>query len=163
MGNKRIIIIVIFFFIVGIFSISISTSDFFFTTKYYKTPIKAYNADSTYDALYGNTSVQKEIGRISLDNKTCLFVGEIDENNFVVNEMDVKNGKYSSKGISYFYDSSETLDDTKGNVTTISNDYVKWNIFYSKSNAESIANAFSIKSFTLSNGIEFYIVLTQGD
>lgn len=167
MSKNKIILIVVFLFIVGIFSFSISTGNFFFTTKYYDNPIEAYNADSTYNALYGNTSVKKEIGRIILDNKTYLFIGEIDNNNFVVNEMDVKNSKYSSKGINYFYDISEISEDTVENVTNISNGCVKWNVSYKKPKIEIVSNTLSVETFTLSDGRNFYVVLetvkTQGD
>ena len=155
MSNKK-IIIVILLFILGVFSISISTGNFFLTTEYYKTPIEAYNVDGSYNAVYGDTSVKREVGLISLDNNTCLFIGEIDKNNFVVSELDVKNDKYSSKGIRYFYDSNEMLNNLEVNLTKLSTGYVNWSIL-NKSDAESVANAFSTKSFTLSNGKEFYL------
>ena len=160
MKNKK-VLIVIFLFIVGIFSISISTDNFFFTTKYYKTPIEAYNSDGTYHAIYGDTSAKKEVGLILLDNKTCLFIGEIDNNNFVVSELDVKKDKYSSRGMRYYYDINEVSYTTDENVTKISNGIIKWGIYYNKSQAESVSNAFSIKSFALSNENEFYLVLVE--
>ena len=101
--------IIVAAFVVGLFSCSITIGDFFFTTKYFKTPIDAYNDYATIHAIYGNTRAEKEIGLLLLDDETGLFIAKLYDdqvynNRIVIDEMKIKNGRYVSKGISYLCD-----------------------------------------------------------
>lgn len=75
MKKGKVIIIVAVLFLIGIFSITMSSNDFFLTTKYYETPLDAYNADSAYSAIHGETKADREIGVFMLDEK-MLFLSE---------------------------------------------------------------------------------------
>ena len=123
MKKYKVGIIVIICFMVGIFSFTISTGDFFFTTKYYKKPLSAYNASSAY-----NDRAEREIGLLMLDSENCLFIGELDDNGFVVNEMILKKRGYVSKGRTFFYDFGDSSGETSKNSTAVSNGQVNWGV-----------------------------------
>lgn len=159
MKKQRVGIIIVILVLIGVFSVSISMGGFFFTTKYYNTPIDAYNADAAYSPLYGDTKVRKEIGTKVLDGETCLFIGEVDENRFIINEMDVKNGRYASKGTTFFYDLREGSDGTNRNQTNTSNGYVKWAVLYSQEETERLSDVASAELYACSNGQNIYLVL----
>ncbi len=86
--ENRKFFIIILALIIFICCITITIGDFFFTTQYYKNPINAYNATATNDIITGaSDEAVAVLDLISLDDNNCLFLGKIDENRFVVNEM----------------------------------------------------------------------------
>lgn len=159
MKKYKILIVIAILFVIGVFSITISTGNFFFATKYYKTPIEAYNSNSTYDAILGDTSAKIEVGILMLDDDTCIFIGEIDENCFVADEMSVKDNRYASKGYSIFYNLREESDGMNKNSTKISNGYVEWAVLYSQEDVDKLLNVDSTKIYTLTTGDNIYVVL----
>lgn len=160
MNKRRIGIFVFILVLLGVFSVSIYLGDFFFTTKYYKTPIEAYNADSTYNPTYGDAAADREIGVVSLDDSNCLFIGELNEDCFVVAEMAVKDGRYAAKGMSVFYDLSEESDGMNGSYqTNIADGYVRWAVMYSQSEVEKLSDVLSVESYMHSNGHIIYLVI----
>lgn len=154
-----IVVAIVILLFIGIFSVTLSKGNFFFTTKYYSKAIDAYNAECTYNAVYGDTTVEKEIGLFLLDNENCLFIGEINENCFAVNEMKIKNGRYASEGSTFFYDLREPSDRANSNSTNTANGCVKWAAVYSQEEIDQLSNAASVDSFTNTNGCDIYIVM----
>lgn len=159
MKRYKIGIIIVILFVIGVFSFTISTKDIFFTTNYYKNPLDAYNATSTYDALYGTTTAKRQIGILSLDDNNHLFIGEINENCFVVDEIESKNGKYASKGSAIFYNLDEKSDKESSNLTQVSNGYVKWAIMYNENEIVNLSNVVSIHPYTLTDTQTIYLVI----
>ena len=64
--------------------------DVFFTLQYYVTPLDAYNNNCTYDIVYGETKVTRQIGLHTLDEENCLFIGQLNADCFVVAELSIK-------------------------------------------------------------------------
>ena len=157
--KKHKAILVGFLFVIGIFSISISTATFFFTTKYYSSPLIAYNETAGYNAIYGETVACNQLGLFLLDNETCLFLGELDENRFVVNEMYIKDKKYASNGSSVFYDLRESSDGLNRNSTQTASGCVEWSIAYTQEEINTLINILSIKTYTLTSGCEVHLVI----
>ncbi len=145
--------------LLGFGSITISFKDFLFTTRYYKTPLKAYNAGSGYDAILGDTSADKEMGLCQLDDTTALFLGEIRQNLFVVDEMQSKNGKYASKGLSIFYDLEEESDGPNKNTTRTESQTVSWSILYTRAEVENAVDVKRVETYTHSGGQKIYLVV----
>ena len=157
--NKKLIITFTFILIILV-SITLSFGDFFFTAQYYKDPLKAYNENCTYDIVYGETKATKQIGIQTLDEENCLFIGELNEQCFVVAEMSLKNGKYAFKGTSMLYDIKEGNDDMNTqNQTSILSGTVSWAIIYNESVLGSLLNIASINSYELSDGHTIYLVI----
>lgn len=159
MKKYKIVIIVVSLFIIGVFSVSVSTGNFFFATKYYKTPLKAYNAGAAYDAVYGNTKASKEIGLLNFDDKNALFLGELTENSFVAAQMKLKDGRYAAEGTAIFYDFNEDSNLSNYNQTDTVNGHKKWAITYDKSDTENLSGVSHVESYRHSNGAEIYIVI----
>lgn len=82
-------------FLVGVFSVTISLNDFFLTTKFYKDPLSAYNADAVYDPIYGDTTANKTIGLFEIEKEKALFIGELSKDKFIVAEIKVKDKEYA--------------------------------------------------------------------
>ena len=155
MNKLRIVIFIFILVLLGVFSVSINSGNFFFTTKYYKTPIEAYNANCTSDV-----TADSEIGIVNLDNKNCLFIGEMDENRFVVSEMEINDGKYADKGTTVFYDLREESDGIIGrHKTNITDGYIQWSVVYSQSEVEKLSDVLSVESYTISSGHIIYFVI----
>ena len=160
MKKKQKIIVVTILFVLGVSSITLSLENFFFTTQYYKTPLLAYNADCTYDIVYGDTKVQKGIGVFNFDSENCLFIGELNNNYFVVAEMSIKNEEYAFKGISMIYDVKGISDGINShNQTNTLAGQVTWSILYNQSEISTLSNVNSVESYTLSNGYTIYVVV----
>ena len=155
--SRTVVIIVLVLLIVCFGAITITTENFFFSTKYYTKAIDAYNETAQYDIALGSTKAKIQLGIITLDKKTCLFVGGIDNNHFVVNEMDVKDGKFSSKGMSYFYDLRENDDGSNKNTTTVSNGMLDWSVLYTESKLSNIDNN-TTYSFDVSQSTIYIVV-----
>ena len=154
MKKYKVGIIVVICFLIGVFSFSISTGDLFFTTKYYKKPLSAYNAGSAY-----NDQAEREIGLLMLDSENCLFIGELDGNGFVVNEMILKKRGYASKGRTFFYDFSDSSGEASKNSTAVSNGNVTWAILYSQAEIENLSDVETVNSYTHTNGRIIYLVV----
>ena len=154
---------ILILFLVGIFSVSISTGSFFFTTKYFRTPLQAYNDfGGDFDPIIGNTFAEKELLFVPLDEKNGLFVGEVDKNRFVVCEIAIKNGKYASKGWSGVYDIDATYYDLDESIdgwnkTSVTDGSVYWLIADEQEETET-PYVKSAEAFTHSSGKTFYLV-----
>ena len=145
--------IIVAAFVVGLFSCSITIGDFFFTTKYFKTPIDAYNDYATIHAIYGNTRAEKEIGLLLLDDETGLFIAKLYDdqvynNRIVIDEMKIKNGRYVSKGISSLCDlnDEDRIENLPIETTKTMNGHVSCSVLYSREEAEKLPNVASINS-----------------
>ncbi len=154
MKKYKVGILVVVCFLVGLFSFTISTGDSFFTTKYYKKPLSAYNAGVAYD-----DRAEREIGLFMLDSENCLFIGELDDNGFVVNEMILKKRGYASKGCTFFYDFSDLSGEASKNSTAVSNGDVSWAILYSQAEIENLSDAEAVNSYTHTNGHVIHLVI----
>lgn len=163
MKKYKIVVIVILLFILGIFSFTISLDGLFFTTKYYKTPISAYNAANTYNAISGDTTVEKELGLVKLDDKTYLFIGELEGDCFIVDEMDVKDGQYASKGNRIIYNLKEATNEIAINYTNTTNGTRKWTVIYNQDVIETLSNVYSVESYMHTCGNVIYFVLFDVD
>lgn len=159
MKKMKIGVFIAILFLIGIFAVSISSGNFFFTTKYHKTAIEAYNAESTFDAVYGDTTASKQIGIAELDSETVIFLGELNEKCFVVDIMATKDGRYASKGPRCFYDLKEQSDGLYKNQTETSSGQISWSILYSKSETEKLTNVKSLKTYNTSDGDSIYLAI----
>ena len=160
-AKKAILIIlaVVVLLAVGVFSVSIATGNFFFTTKYYPTALQAYNAEPPSVAGHRDVEAASEVGLVSLDAETALFIGALDENRFSVSEMEVKNGQYAAKGTVFFYDLRQDADGAERNQTHAADGDVEWAVQYSREEADRMADGATIHSFTYLNGEEILVVV----
>lgn len=161
MKKSKITIIIAVLFLFGVFSVTLSFGDFFLATKYYTTSLDAYNADSTYSAIYGDTKAKREVGVFMLDEENALFIGEVDENRFVVAEMDVRKSRYAFKGTTYFYNLKEPTDILNKNQTSTLKRQTWWNVVYDLSETEKVSNILSIEDYTLSCGDVVYLLIYE--
>ena len=157
--KKKIIIFSVFILIV-IFSSSFSYRNIFYTTHYYKTPLLAYNDNCGHNITYGDIKAKNEIGVLSLDNENCLFLGEINDNCFVVAEIAIKNEKYAFKGTTVIYDLTEQPDDYSSRKQTYTSDgHIYWAIMYERPNPAVSPDINFIETYTHSNGKTIYLVV----
>lgn len=161
--KKKVIVsvIVAVLFLVGAFSITISLNGFFFTTKYYDNPISAYNAGASYNAIYGETEAEREIGVFKLDEEKALFIGALSDNRFIVAEMNIKNEKYAYEGTVIFYDYDEEFDANHYNQTETKAGKVKWTIVYNKNDVEKLSDVKLTKEYTLSADSPLFFVMFE--
>ena len=159
MKKKKVALLLLIGILIGVFSIAVSVNHFFFTTKYYKTPLEAYNADCTYSAIDGITEASKEIGVFTLDKENALFLGELTTDRFLVAEMALKDGKYALKGTTFFYDFSDESKDLNYNQTQIITGHIKWLIVYNQTDVETLSHVLSVKEYYHSGGSVIYLVL----
>lgn len=150
MKKYRVFIIIAIVLLILPFSVTIG--DFSFTTKYYTSPAKAFNAESPHSRTYGWVEVHKELGTVMLDDKTGLFLGEFEDNHFLIAKMSVKNGKYFYSGEVIYYDMSDPdvfyIDQTK-----CSNGFVKWSVTYSDTKSDKETPPIDrVESFVHSSG-----------
>ena len=157
--KRKIIICSIILFAIGIFSITISFNDFFFTTKYYNTPLAAYNAESFYHTDYGDTVAEKELAIVALDEETCLFIGAMNNNCFVVCEMYKKNNRYASKGLVIIFDIREATFSQGVYTTAVSNGSKQWKIISEEETIDPDIEIVQIKAFTHINGKIFHLLV----
>ena len=157
--KNKIIVVVAILVLLGMFSITISLNDFFFTTKFYSEPLSAYNEDATYDPIYGDTVANKTIGLLKIDEENVLFIGELSQVEFLIAEMMVKDNKYAYKGTVSFYDSSDQFNKHIYNQTKTKTGNVKWQVFTNKQEVEKIQNIKSVNEYFLSNGSSLFIVI----
>ncbi len=155
----KLLLIILISLLIGLVAVTFSFGNVFFTTKYYKNAIDAYNATASYDVAIGNTAAMFEIEVILLDDTTCLFFGSIDDSIFVVNEMKIKDKKYASMGTSYFYDLRENDDTDNINITEGSYGNIGWSIIFSKQNIDSIANVQEIETIYIDSQTSVYLLL----
>ena len=147
----------------GILPFTIQFGDCFFTNKYYKTSISAYNAENDIDAIYGDVSAEKEIGLFELDNENALFSGELKDGNIVIAEMKVKNNKYAYAGTYSIFDMSKDLkvDGTAYYQTKTADGYAKWAVVYKESDIEKYKNVNKTEHFTASDGRDIFLLILE--
>ena len=160
MNRKQKNVVIFILVLIVVASITFSFRNIFHTTQYYKTPLLAYNATCSYDMIYGDTKVENEIGVLNLDDKNCLFLGDLNECCFVVAEIAIKNGKYASKGSTLIYDLTGKSDGINGrNLTYTSDGCIYWSIMYEQSELSVLSNINFIETYTHSNGHTIYLVV----
>ncbi len=159
MSKIKVLVIVVILFFVGVFSVTFSFGDFFFTTKYYKTALEAYNADCAFSPGYGDTEAESTIGFAKLDEGIGLFIGELDEHSFVINEMVLKDGKYASNGTSLIYDLREESDGQSKNQTVTSSKTINWAVLYSQAEIDVLSDIESVEIYTHSSGNNIYFAI----
>jgi len=158
MKNKGVIIIT-FLILIGLFSVTISLKDFFFTTKFYQDPMSAYNADSMYSPIYGDTTAKKTIGLFEIDEEKALFIAELSNSGFLVAEMNIKDAKYAYEGTVILYNSSDSFNEKNYNLTETKTGSVKWTIAYSQQDVEKLQNVELIKEYSLSTGSPLFLIV----
>lgn len=157
--NKKVIVALLF--LVGVFSVTVSLNGFFFTNKFYENPMSAYNAEATYDVMYGETKVEREIGVYKIDDEKALFIGLLSKNRFLVAEMNIRNGKYAHDGTVIFYDYNEEFDANYYNQTETKSDYVKWTIVCNKNDVGKLSNVKLVKEYALYSGSPLFLVIFE--
>lgn len=159
MKKNKLIIIIAILLVLGLFSVTISLKNFFYTTKYYDNPIQAYNSGGTYDTIYGDIKATRNLGFVNLDEENGLFIGEISKTLFVVVEMKLKEDKYASQGTVIIYDLEEPSDGMNKNKTTTKQGFFEWAILYSQSEIDPIAKNVSVTPLSHSSGQIIYLVV----
>ncbi|MBR6694503.1 MAG: hypothetical protein IKL62_06110 [Clostridia bacterium] len=136
---------------------------FIFEEQNSKSPLKVFNDAGVYQPYYGYVEVTKEIGVVMLDDSTCLFLGEFGNDCFVVDEQTVKNGKYSQKGITRFYEMSVfSPEDISIEQTQTHDGFSSWSIFLAEGNIDEMLDSTMIsrvETFEHSNGQNIYVVI----
>ena len=166
MMKKKIIAGIIFLFLVGVFSVTISVDGFFFTTKFYKDALSAYNAEAGFSPVYGDTTANREIGLYEIEKEKALFIGELSEDEFIVSEMIVKDNKYASEGTVYFYNisdmfNSDVFNENNYNQTETKTDNIKWNIINNKQDVEKLQNINLFIEYSMSDGSPLFLVIFE--
>lgn len=110
--SKKTIICLGVLLIIGVFigGITLGFSGvFYFTTKYYETPTKAFMSE--YSAgIEGSIEIQKPVDTIIIDENNCMFLAITEDKKLLVAEMVIKNGKYAYSGTYYRYDFDSESD-----------------------------------------------------
>ena len=158
---KKIVVIAIAVMLLGagVFSLTISLDDFFLTTKFYENPLSAYNAEAVYDALHGETKVEKQIGLLQLDDEKALFIGELSKQKFLIAEMNMKDQKFAHEGTVFFYDYGVAVDEISYNQTETKSGYINWGILFNQQDVDKLSNANHVQEYALSCGSPLFLVL----
>lgn len=154
--NKKTAVILIFtavIIITGWLGISISTGNFFFTTSYFKTPLKAYNESMLTNQATG------QIGYMNLSDDTGLFIGEIDNDTFVVADIGVKNGRYAHKSFTAFYQRDYKFDIKGYERIKTSSGTIKYIVAYVKSDLEKLKCDYKVNEYKTSSGQKIYLAV----
>lgn len=159
--KKKVVTVIVVLVLIGVFSITISLKDFFFTTKFYKEPLSAYNAEAQYDPIYGDTTVNESIGLFEIDNENALFIGELTRDKFLVAEMKIKDNKYAFEGTAYFYSRSDVFDENNYNLSETKNGTLKWEVINSKKDVEKLQNVRVVKEYSMSDGLPIFLVVFE--
>ena len=157
--------------------ISINFGGWLFSSKYYESPLEAYNS------MTGSTDIpaKKEIGFYQLDDEIGLFLGDVpaetEEHNLihlgnelyyvkhvVVAEMSIKDSRYSLTGFSYtfvsFDNSYEKYLEVGCNQTETRHGTVKWNVFLTENEIKKLDNVEHVKKFHSEEiDSDFYLVV----
>ncbi|MBE5929056.1 MAG: hypothetical protein E7267_06775 [Lachnospiraceae bacterium] len=157
--KKRVFVLVLLLFLVGIFSLTISFDGFFFTTKFYEDPLRAYNAGATYNAIYGDTHAEREVGVVKIDEEKALFIGELSNDCFIVAGMNIKNEKYAFDGTKSIFEYSNERDVNAYKQTKTKSGYVKWTIACDKKSTEELVGVKTIMEYTLSDGRPLLLIV----
>ncbi len=163
---KKIIIIVsmviLFVAIILLNGISVTTSDYIFTTKYYKSPQKAFEKEND------EVEIEKDIKIYSIDENNCFYIALTNEADLLISKMFTKNDKFFYAGVytlcdlnsieqkvDKFSDNyySDSIFDNKGHKSST----IKWNIKVVK-NIEEENSTNLIYTHEL-NGLKYYICL----
>ena len=120
---KRIIIIVstviLFVAIILLNGISVTTSDYIFTTKYYKSPQKAFEKEND------EVEIEKDIKIYSIDENNCFYIALTNEADLLISKMFTKNDKFFYAGVYALHD----LNSIEQKVDKFSDNYYSDSIF----------------------------------
>ena len=161
MVKKNVIAVIVFLFLVGVFSVTISLNDFFFTTKFYKDALSAYNADVVYDAIYGDTTANRTIGLLEIEKEKALFIGELSKDKFIVAEMKVKDKEYAYEGTVFFYSITDVFNENNYNQTETKTGNVKWDVINNRQDVEKLQNINLVKEYSMSDGSALFLVIFE--
>lgn len=161
MMKKRLLQLLLFLVLVGVFSVTISLKDFFFTTKFYQEPLSAYNADAVYDPIYGDTTVNRTIGLFKIEKEKALFIGELSKDKFIVAEMKVKDKGYAYEGTVFFYSTSDLFNENNYNQTETKTGNVKWDVINNKQGVEKLQNIKLVNEYSMSDGSPLFLVIFE--
>ena len=156
-----IFIVAVVFILIGVFSVTISWNNFFFTTKFYQDPMAAYNAAALYDPIQGNIKATKSIGVFEIDEENALFLGEISNDAFLVAQMKTKNKEYAFEGTVVIYRCSDSFKKEGVNLTDAKTGTVKWVILNDGEELEALPNPKAVKEYSMPNGSPLYLVVFE--
>ncbi|KIR01500.1 hypothetical protein P261_00314 [Lachnospiraceae bacterium TWA4] len=148
-------------FIIGINSITIRNPNFFLTTKYFKSPLDAYNDVATYNYAEGKDgSAESEIGIVKISDSNVLFIGKVDDENFVVSEMQTKNGQFVVSGANYIIDLNVELNSNDREIIKTKTDsgIIEWSITLKESDIPSDENI-SVEQFPFGSDHTIFFVI----
>lgn len=147
-------------FATGVFSVSVSTGDSFFSSKYYVDPMKAYKADGGIDHVKGDTSVKEQLGLVVLDESSAVFLGKVNDERFVVAELAVKDDKYAYKSEALY-----EVANIRGNIdvqtTKTSEVTITWGVTCEKEEIEKVRNVMLVEEFSLNDSTDIYIIVFE--
>lgn len=155
-------IILLFVVIILLGGISITTSNFIFTTKYYK------SAEIAFEKENDEVEIEEDIKIYSIDENNCFYIALTNDSDLLISKMFTKNDKFFYAGVHTLCDLnsieqrvdkfsgnyySDPIFDNKGHKSST----IKWNIKVVK-NIEKENSANLIYTHEL-NGIEYYIYI----
>jgi hypothetical protein len=159
--KKTIVAITLLLFLIGVFSVTISINDFFFTSKFYDEPLSAYNANAMYDVVYGETEASREIGLFEIGKEKALFIGELANNCFLVAEMNVKKGKFAHEGTVVFFDYNDEFNVNEFYITETKSESVKWTVACDNEHIKKLSNVKLVKEYMLLDGCPLFFVVFE--
>ena len=153
--NKTITILLIVAasMIIGWLVFSICTGNFFSLASYYKTPLKAYN-----ESMISNPA-RSQIGYYGIDDKSGLFIGEIDSDTFIVADMEVKGGRYAHKSFTAFYKPDYKFNPQGWDEIETSSGTVKFIVAYKKADLEKLKCDYTVSEYKTSSGQQIYLAI----
>ena len=161
-------VILILGFSVGSFSVNYGGL-FHIGGRYYKTPIKAFNADYFPVANEEKIEIANAIDTVIIDEENCLFLATTKNGYLLVAPMTVNKNKYSYYGEYYLYDkNNDNYDSQSGLITNktplyasngvVSHEY-EWCVLFEDYKDISISENAKINNYAPREFISFKLVL----
>lgn len=150
-------LVLVVLLIISLRGVSLSTSKFIFSTRYYKTPLAAFEADN--DLIM----IKEDVDVYVINENNCFYIAMTENNELLVSKMFCKNERFFSTGNYVIYSLADNIpllndsynEDIIFSEKGLKQKHIYWRLIITEN--EEVANNSTLIYDYILNDIKYYI------